>query len=237
MPYELFYWPSIPGRGEFVRLALEYAGADYVDVARTPGGMQRLLAMIDHDRAPPLRLPFAPPVLRAGRLMIAQTATILQFIGARHGLAPRSEAGVLWTHQLQLTIADLVAEVHDTHHPISPTLYYEDQKDAARERARHFRRERLPKYLGYFERVLQANGGRLVRRRLTYADLSLFQVQSGLEYAFPTAMRRLRRRYPAVKRLATEVTQAPRLVSYLASPRRLSFNEEGVFRHYPELDG
>src|SRR5438270_4397050 len=123
MPYELFYWPSIPGRGEFVRLALEYAGAEYVDVARTARGMQRLLALIDHDRAPPARLPFAPPVLRAGRLLIAQTATILQFIGARHALAPRSEAGALWTHQLQLTIADLVAEVHDTHHPISTGLY------------------------------------------------------------------------------------------------------------------
>jgi len=237
MFYELFYWPSIPGRGEFVRLALEYAGAEYVDVARTPRGMQRLLALVDHDRGPSARLPFAPPVLRAGRLLIAQTASILQFIGAHHGLAPRSEAGALWTQQLQLTIADLVAEVHDTHHPISPGLYYADQKDAARDRARHFRRERLPKYLGYFERVLQANGGRLVGRRLTYADLSLFQVQAGLEYAFPTAMRRLRRRYPAVLRLATEVRHAPRLASYLASPRRLAFNEEGIFRHYPELDG
>ena len=130
-----------------------------------------------------------------------------------------------------------MAEVHDTHHPISPGLYYADQKDVARDRARHFRRERLPKYLGYFERVLRANGGRLVGRRLTYADLSLFQVQAGLEYAFPTAMRRFHRRCPAIMRLATEVMHAPRLASYLASPRRLAFNEEGIFRRYPELDG
>ena len=236
MRYELYYWPSIPGRGEFVRLALEYAGAPYVDVARTPGGMKRLLAMIDHRRAAPARLPFAPPVLRAGRLLIAQTAAILQFIGPRHDLVPRSEAGAVWTNQLQLTLADLVAEVHDTHHPISSGLYYHDQKDAARERARHFRAERLPKYLGYFERVLQGNGGRLTGPRLTYADLSLFQTVVGLEYAFPDAMRRLRRRHPGVLRLAADVAESPRVAGYLASPRRLGFNEEGIFRRYPELD-
>ncbi|HZQ62297.1 MAG TPA: glutathione S-transferase family protein [Casimicrobiaceae bacterium] len=238
MRYELYYWPSIQGRGEFVRLALEYADAPYDDIAREPGGMAALLALIDRKRPPATPyLPFAPPILRAGRQVIAQTANILLYLGARHGLAPRAEAGALWTHQLQLTIADLVAEVHDAHHPIAPSLYYEDQKAPARERAGHLRRERLPKYLGYFERVLLANGSRfLVGRKLTYADLSLFQLVAGLQYALPRAMRRLGRKHPHVLGLADRVRSAPRIEAYLGSGRRLPFNEEGIFRHYPELD-
>lgn len=236
MRYELYYWPSIQGRGEFVRLALEYAGAPYVDVARERGGMKRLTALIDHRNASPAGLPFAPPVLRAGRLLIAQTANILQFLGSEHGLAPRTRAGALWTHELQLTLADFVAEAHDTHHPLSPGLYYEEQKAAARERGLHFRRTRLPKYLGYFERVLGGNDGLLAGRRITYADLSLFQVVAGLTYAFPHAMRRLSRRHSHVLRLAERVARLPRIAAYLGSPRRLAFNEDDVFRHYPELD-
>lgn len=238
MRYELFYWPEIQGRGEFVRLALEEAGAPYDDVARQPGGMERMLGVLRSGGAE--RPPFAPPFLRAGRLLIAQTAAILQFLGARHRLAPSTEPGSLWTHQLQLTLADLVAEVHDTHHPIASDLYYEDQKGPARERAKHLRTERLPKFLGYFERVLERNraGPRhLVGRSLTYADLSLFQVVAGLQYAFPRAMAQLLPRYARVAGASASVAQRPRIAAYLASERRLKFNEQGIFRHYPELDG
>jgi glutathione S-transferase len=238
MPYELWYWPTIQGRGEFVRLALEEADAPYRDVAREPGGECALVARLsDGALAQP---PFAPPFLRAGRTWLAQTANILLFLGERHGLAPRDVAARHFVHALQLTVADLVAEVHDTHHPIAASLYYEDQRTEAARRARHLSRERLPKYLGYFERVLERNGrarGWLVGGRLTYADLSLFQVVAGLRYAFPASMQRLARRHPRVLRLHAQVRERPRIARYLASPRRIAFNEEGIFRHYAELDG
>jgi len=238
MQYRLYYWPGIQGRGEFVRLALEEAGADYVDVARESGpgsgvrAMLRLLARKD-------RPPFAPPFLQAGRLLIGQTANILLFLGPRHALAPRSETGRLWVHQLQLTIADIVVEAHDTHHPLAVGLYYEQQKRQAKRRAADFRTARLPKYLGYFERVLEGRPpGQpyLTGARLTYADLSLFQLLAGLHYAFPRAMSRLRRRYRRLARLAHSVAQRPRIAAYLASARRIPFNEDGIFRYYPELD-
>ena len=236
MRYELHYWPTIQGRGEFVRLALEEAAVPYVDVARQDDGrkMERLLA----DRSIP-RPPFAPPFLKVGRQMIAQTANILLFLGERHRIAPKDDAGRLWTHQLQLTLADLVAEVHDTHHPIASSLYYAQQKREAKRRAKHLIAERLPKYLGYFEEVLERNPGgpdHLVGARVSYADLSLFQVAAGLQYAFPNAMKRLSRRLPRVTALHSRVAQRPCIAAYLASPRRIPFNEEGIFRHYPELD-
>jgi glutathione S-transferase len=233
MRYELYYWPGIQGRGEFVRLALEAAGADYVDVARADAGaMMRLL-----DGRKVARPSFAPPFLKAGRLMIGQTANVLLFLGAREGLAPAGEAGRLWTHQLQLTIADLVQEAHDTHHPIASGLYYEDQKAEARRRAADFLAARAPKYLLYFERVLEQGAGRyLAGGRLTYADLSLFQAVAGLRYAFPRAMARLERRTPFIAALHDRVALRPRVAAYLASERRLPFNEEGIFRRYPELD-
>lgn len=236
MRYELHYWPTIQGRGEFVRLALEEAAVPYVDVARQDDGrkMERLLA----DRSIP-RPPFAPPFLKVGRQMIAQTASILLFLGERHRIAPKDDAGRVWTQQLQLTLADLVAEVHDTHHPIASSLYYAQQKREAKRRAKHLVAERLPKYLGYFEEVLERNPGgpdHLVGARVSYADLSLFQVAAGLQYAFPNAMKRLSRRLPRVMALHTQVAQQPRIAAYLASPRRIPFNEEGIFRHYPELD-
>ena len=240
MRYELYYWPEIQGRGEFVRLALEEAGAAYVDVARRPartGGVPALLRLMDGARV--AHPPFAPPYLRAGKLLIGQTANILLFLGARHGLAPKTEARKLWAHQLQLTVADLVVETHDTHHPIASSLYYEDQKPEARRRAADFRRARLPKFLSYFETVLARNpaGPRyLVGARLTYPDLSLFQVVEGLRYAFPNAMRRLERKLPRVIALHDRVARRPRIAAYLASPRRLPFNESGIFRRYPELD-
>jgi len=238
MRYQLYYWPSIQGRGEFVRLALEEAAADYVDVAREKGGMSRMMRLMEDAKA--ARPPFAPPFLAAGRQLIGQTANILLFLGGRHGLAPKGEAGRLWTYQLQLTLADLVAEAHDTHHPIGVSLYYEDQKPAARRRAEDFRRHRIPKFLGYFERVLERNprGDRwLVGARLTYADLSLFQIVEGLTYAFPRAMQRLAKRHPKVVALHDRIAARPRIEAYLASERRIAFNEDGIFRRYRELDG
>jgi glutathione S-transferase len=237
--YELFYWPSIQGRGELVRLALEAAGAPYIDVARLPrqggGGVAAMLALMNDGAAG--ALPFAPPFLRVGRLVLAQTANILFYLGPRLGLAPKAEAGRLVANQLQLTIADLVAEAHDTHHPVSPYEYYEDQRNEALRRAAAFGQKRLPKFLGYFERVLDRNGGRwLVGRALSYVDLSAFQVIEGLSYAFPRRMRRLGPSIPKLLALRERVAARPRLAAYLASERRVPFSEEGVFRHYPELD-
>ena len=241
MRYELYYWPTIQGRGEFVRLALEESGSEYVDVAREKGkgfGIPRLMRFLDGREGG--ELPFAPPFLKAGRLVVGQTANILLFLGERHGLAPKEENGRLWTHQLQLTIADLVEEVHETHHPIASGLYYEDQKREARQRAKDFLANRLPKYLGYFEQVLARNArgrGWLVGARLTYVDLSMFQAMAGLDYAFPRTMKRVSRRHRRLMALRGAVEARPRIAAYLQSDRRIPFNTEGVFRHYPELEG
>lgn len=235
MRYALYYWPEIQGRGEYVRLALEEAGAPYVDVARRKGGRDRLMAILESAREK--YPPFAPPFLKAGRLTIAQTANILQYLGPRHGLAPGNEQGRLFAHQLQLTIADFVEEVHQTHHPIASALYYEQQRKEAKRYAQEFWKRRPQKYLGYFERVLATSGGLwLMGRRLSYADLSLFQVVEGLRYAFPKAMRRLESKIPRVSAVHDAVARRPRVAAYLASPRRISFNEHGIFRRYKELD-
>lgn len=238
MPYELYYWPEIQGRGEFVRLALEQAGADYVDVARSEGDDLPGLMHFLQDKAV-AEPPFAPPYLKAGDLLIGQTANILLFLGDRHGLAPTDEAGRLWTHQLQLTIADFVVEVHDTHHPIGSGLYYEDQKPEAKRRAADFLAHRLPKFLGYFEQVLARNPAgdvQMVGDSVTTADLSTFQVIAGLRYAFPKAMARAERKHPLLVALHDRVAALPRIKAYLDSPRRIPFNPMGIFRHYPELD-
>jgi glutathione S-transferase len=238
MPYELYYWPTIQGRGEFVRLALEESGAKYVDVARKPGkagGTPAMMTLLDGKRI--AHPPFAPPFLKAGKLLIGQTANILLFLGARHGLAPRNEAGRLWTHQLQLTVTDFVAEIHDTHHPIGGGLYYEEQRREAKRRSADFLKSRAPKFLNYFERVLERSGGvHLLGRNLTYADLSLFQIVEGLRYAFPKAMTRLERKVPRVVALHDRVARRPRIAAYLASERRIAFNQQGIFRRYKELD-
>lgn len=235
MRYELYYWPEIQGRGEFVRLALEDAGAPYVDVARGARGVAAMMKLLDGTKI--LRPPFAPPFLKAGRLLIGQTANILFYLGARHALAPREEAGRLWVHQLQLTIADFVVEIHDTHHPIASSLYYEDQRKEAKRRADDFLTNRAPKFLRYFERILDRSAGNwLAGRKPTYADLSLFQIVEGLRYAFPHAMRRLERAVPHVSALHARVAARPRISAYLASDRRIPFNTQGIFRHYPELD-
>jgi glutathione S-transferase len=235
MAYELYYWPEIQGRGEFVRLALEDAGAQYIDVARRRGGTSAMLKLLDDEK---IKTPsFAPPFLRAGKLLIGQTANILLFLGSRHGLAPAGEAGRLWTHQLQLTIADFVLEIHDTHHPIASSLYYEDQRKEARRRTQDFLKSRAPKYLGYFEAVLERSPGKyLVARTASYADLSLFQVVAGLRYAFPRAMARLEKRHPHVVVVHDRVRERPGIAAYLNSERRIPFNQMGIFRHYKELD-
>jgi glutathione S-transferase len=244
MDYQLYYWPTIQGRGEFVRLALEEARAGYVDVARQKNGTLALQKAMAQAATPA----FAPPFLVAGdgdtRQTIGQTANILLFLGGAHGLAPRARKGSLWIHQLQLTIADLVAEVHDTHHPVSMSLYYEDQKKEAKRRAAGFIAERVPKYFAYFESVLaQAQAGRAGYRvgylngaRVSYADLSMFQVIAGLRYAFPTAMARIEPDYPRLAALHELVAARPNIAAYLASKRRIPFNQDGIFRHYPELD-
>jgi glutathione S-transferase len=235
MRYQLFYWPEIQGRGEFVRLALEDAGASYEDVARKSGGMDRMMAMMNGVRDK--RLPFAPPFLKAGKLVIAQVANILLYLGPRLKLAPRDEAGRLWLHQLQLTIADFVKEIHDTHHPVGSGLYYEDQKPEAKRYAENFIDERAPKYLGYFETVLKKSGGPfLLGRKATYIDLSIFQLIEGLRYAFPYAMKDIEKKVPGLVGVRDKVAARPRIKAYLGSSRRIAFNEMGIFRHYPELD-
>lgn len=235
MKYRLYYWPEIQGRGEFVRLALEDAGADYEDVLRGARGFSSQEKLL---KSPGLKqLPFAPPYLVAGKRVLSQTPAILYFLGPRLRLAPKSEPGRLWLHQLQLTIADWLVEVHDTHHPIGSGLTYEQQKRAAKRRAADFLAVRMPKYLDYFERLLRrASGGYLLGKAPSYADLSLFQMVAGLRYAFPVAFGRLEKRYPRVVGGHERVAARPRLAAYLASPRRIPFNRQGIFRHYPELD-
>ncbi|MBO9356720.1 glutathione S-transferase [Bordetella petrii] len=235
MTYDLWYWDGIPGRGEFVRLALEAARIPYRERARQPGATGQTVA--DDMQSPRQHPPFAPPYLVAGRLTLGQTANILLYLGDKHGLAPASAAGRYWTNQLQLTIADMVAEAHDTHHPIAASDYYEDQRAEAARRAANFRAERMPKFLGYFERVLQERGDWLAGgRRWSYADLSLFHLVDGLLHAFPRRMDTLARRYPKVMALHARVARLPALQDYFSSGRRLPFGD-GIFRYYPELDG
>ena len=233
MRYELYYWPMIQGRGEYVRLALEEAGAAYRDVAREEG-IAAMTTMLQADSDTP---PFAPPFLKAGRRVIGQTANILLFLGNRHGLAPKAEAGQLWVHQLQLTVTDFVVKIHDTHHPLGPTLYYEDQRAPAKKRTAEFWNERVPKFLGYFEQILANSGGAYVTgRRLTHVDLSLFQIIAGLRYAFPNRMAAFERSIPGLVALHDRVAARPNISAYLASERRIAFNEDGIFRHYKALD-
>ncbi len=236
MTYELFYWDGIPGRGEFVRLALEQAGADYIDVARTEGGMGRMMAMMKGKAG--TFTPFAPPFLKDGDVVVSHVANILLYLGGRLGLAPKDEAGRFEANGLQLTITDLVGEIHDVHHPIGVSLYYHEQRDEALRRAENFRDERLPKFLGYFERKLGNGEGQVhaVGAALTYVDLSLFHLLEGLRYAFPKAMQAAEPDYPLLVALNAQVRELPRIKAYLASKRRLAFNEEGIFRYYPELD-
>jgi glutathione S-transferase len=240
MRYELYYWPTIQGRGEFIRLALEEAGADYVDIAREPEangmGVPALMRAMQSESAK--RPPFAPPFLKAGEDFIAQTANILAYLGPRLGLVPADEAGRIWAHQLQLTVTDFVKEAHDTHHPIASSLYYEDQKPEALRRSADFLTVRLPKYFGYFEKLQARNGGDwMVGDALSHVDLSMFQLVAGMRYAFPRAMAQQEAAFLRLIALHDRVAARPRIKAYLASARRIPFNEKGIFRRYPELDG
>jgi glutathione S-transferase len=235
MRYELYYWSTIQGRGEFVRLALEEAGADYIDVARKRGDKATAKLIARKSEKHP---PFAPPILKAGKLIIAQTANILFYLGPRLGLAPKDEAGQLWAHQLQLTITDLVVEIHDTHHPVTSWLYFEEQIPSAKRCTRDFWRYRVPKILGYFETVLARSGGNyLTGRKLSYVDLSLFQIVEGLRHAFPKRMKRFEKKIPRVIALHDRVAQRPRIAAYLDSKRRIPFSQWGIYRYFKQLDG
>src|SRR6185436_3210880 len=235
--YELYYWPTIPGRGEFVRLALEDAGADYLDIARLPedegGGVKALMKMM-RDEGNELQ-PLAPPFLKSEGQLIAQTANILHYLGPRLGLCPGDDSSQRRAHQLQLTIADFITEIHDVHHPIAVSLYYEDHRAEARRRAPLFISERLPKYLAYFERVLERNAAadraHLIGTATSYVDLSMFHLLAGLDYAFPRAMAQQASRIPLLRALHQRLPARPRLAAYLASPRRIPFNLHGIFRH------
>ncbi len=239
VPIVLYYWPGIQGRGEFVRLLLEDAGAAYVDVARErKNGLMAMMRFLEGEESG--ALPFAPPFVKVGKVIVSQTANVLAYLAPRWGLVPDDEALRAEANQIQLTIADFVGEVHDTHHPIAGSLYYEDQKSAAKRRAQHFVQERMPKYLGWLEKVLARNrksaGQWLVGSNCTYVDLSAFQIVEGLRYAFPNAMARLEPKFPRVIALRDRVAARPRIARYLTSKRRQPFNQMGIFRHYPELD-
>lgn len=238
MAYELYYWDGIQGRGEFIRLALEQAGADYLDVARSGAGTQKMMEFMQ-GRHGPSKTPFAPPFLRDGDMVISHVANILQYLAPKLQLVPADQASRLWANGLQLTIADFVTEVHDTHHPINTADYYEEQRDEAKARSKAFLKHRVPKFLGYFNQVIDRNpsgSGHAVGSGLSYVDLSLFQLAEGLSYAFPKAMARFDDDYPMVAAIRDKVRKQPRIAAYLKSGRRLPFNESGIFRHYPELD-
>ncbi len=237
MTYELYYWDGLQGRGEFVRLALEEAGADYVDVARGERGTTRMMDYIHGKHG--YEMPFAPPFLKDGELIVSHVANILNYLGPKLGLVPKDEKSRIFAHGLQLTITDFITEVHDTHHPISTGDYYEDQKQEAKARSKAFLKHRVPKFIGYFERIIAANpakSGHAVGDGLTYVDLSLFQLAEGLAYAFPRAMKNFDKDYPGVARLRDAVAKRKNIEAYLKSKRRLAFNESGIFRHYPDLD-
>lgn len=233
--YELWYWPTIPGRGEFPRLALEAGRIPYRDMARETGedGYKALSKNLSVERGDP---PFAPPYLTTGDGMtIGQSANILLYLGERHGLAPADPPGRLWVNQVQLTIADVVTEAHDTHHPVALGEYYEDQKSEAKRRAEDFRANRIPKFLKWFERILEERGPWLAGETWSYADLSLFHLIEGLNFAFPKRMKAVGADYRRLMTLREAVAQLPELRDYLSSDRRLAFSD-GIFRHYPELD-
>jgi len=231
--YELYYWPTIQGRGEFVRLLLEDAGADYIDVVRKPesegGGVQALRALVEASEH------FAPPFLKDGETMVSQTPLIMDYLGERHGLTPRDTDRRRDTLRLSMVLSDFLVEAHDVHHPLAKEFFYEDQREEALRRAPSFRQMRIPKFYDYFEQLLQSNGY-LVGDACSHAEFSLFQVVEGMRYAFPRTMARLEPKYPNVITLRDRIASRTGVATYLTSERRIPFNEHGIFRHYPELD-
>ncbi|QIW96113.1 hypothetical protein AMS68_001631 [Peltaster fructicola] len=250
--YELLYHPQIPGRGEFIRLAFEAVGVSYTDVANDKkDGYSEVQSICMNDEInssdgnPPI---LAPPALRvpgAGpdgtALILAQTPNILFYLGEKLGLVSTAEADKYHTYQLVLTALDLNNEIHDSHHPIAPSAYYEDQSAEALKKAADVRNARLPKFFSYFERSLQHNhtngGGKfLIGGRLSIADTTVWQVLDGAYFAFPNEMAARKAEYPELlDTFYNSVKQEPHLKQYLASGRRRAYGM-GVFRHYPELD-
>ncbi|MBI4814756.1 MAG: glutathione S-transferase family protein [Deltaproteobacteria bacterium] len=238
-PYELFYWPGIQGRGEFVRLAFECVGAPYEDVARRPesagGGSKAIIEILQDESGASV---FAPPILRHGARLVSHTANILAYVGPRLGLVGESEVARDTAHQLQLTVTDFVAEIHNTHHPVSPSLYFEDQVEEAKRATHHFLESRMPKYLRHFEKTATRSGGPwILGDAMTYVDLSMFQLHEGLSYAFPQSFVTFRARIPHLVSIVEAVRRLEQVQKYLSSERRLSFNQHGLFRRYPELEG
>jgi glutathione S-transferase len=233
MTYQLWYWPSIPGRGEFVRLPLEAAGVPYRDMARELGAD----ALIEDMKQRQGHKPFAPPYIVEGDLVIGQVAHILTVLSDRHGFGAGELSRDLQLIQLQLDISDIVQEVHSVHHPLAIGKYYHEQKEAALVRAQEFRSERMVKYLKHFEQALSLEDGPFVLgARWSHVDTSLFQLCAGLAYAFPRRFAALQSRYRRVQGACEAVANLPGVAAYRASDRCISFNEDGIFRHYPELD-
>lgn len=247
VPYELIYWPGIPGRGEHIRLALEEAGATYTDSAHQKDGINSVLSQIDAKNLgdasnPP---PLAPPILKHGDLLISQTSNILMYLAPRLGLVPSAEEdedAIYKINALALTALDgLSNEPHDCHHPVATSLYYEDQKTESKRKSQDYIANRLPKFLGYFERVLQgeaSKGGKwLYGGNFTYADLVLYQCLDGVKFAFPNATKRIEKegKFGKVFELHRAVQERPKIKEYLASERRQKYSQ-GIYRHYPELD-
>lgn len=235
-PYELYYWPHLQGRGEFIRLILEDVGAEYNDVARSDdGGIEHILELRER-RFSPTRPHYAPPILKAGDLSVGQTSVICAWLGERHGLVGPSEAERLRARELLAAVLDVVDEAHDTHHPVSTALFFEDQQDAAILASQNFVDQRIPQWMTFFDSVIEAAGGGLLGAHTTYPDLALFQLVDGLNHAFPKAMAHVAPRMPRVLEVHRHVQTRPGIAAYLASPRRIPFNEQGIFRYYPSLD-
>jgi len=239
MAYELYYWPFIPGRGEPVRLTFAFGGVAYRDVAReAPSpkeGAEILVSFNEGERSE--GHPFAPPYLIVDedgeRTLHWQSAHLCDLVARREGLV--DEANASYAASLVLTLADLMDEAHDTHHPLATGLYYEEQKDAAKVRAGYFWENRIPKYLGFFEHHA-SDAGTLVGEATSHVDAIAWHVLEGLHYAFPKAMASYAGRWPKLEALRACVPQHPSLGAYIASDDRMAFNEQGIFRRYPELD-
>jgi glutathione S-transferase len=186
--FELIYWPGDPGRAEHIRLALEYAGAKYIDTALSKDALTTVLAQISDDQLgdslnPPC---YAPPILRHGQLAINQTPNVLLYLGPKLGLVPgidENPNNLFRVNALALSALDgLSNEVHNCHHPISTSLYYEEQKDESIRASTAWVTKRLPIFLAYFQKVLSGEasgqGPWLFGGKTSYADLVLYHVRA-----------------------------------------------------------
>jgi len=232
----LIYWPSLPGRGEYVRLLLEALTLPYTDLARAEGAAAVVEARGAADPGPPA---FAPPMLVDDGLQaprrIAQTSAILQYVDDTYG--PWGDRAVDRYDKLQvmLTLMDVVSEAHDTHHPLDVGSAYEAQAEAAKARAAAFQQTRIPRWIAHFERIATAGDGEGLLGGRSFVDLALAHTLAGLAYAFPAATAAAREEAPTLTRIAAAAFAEPAVAAYLASERRLPFGQTGIFRFYPEL--